>query len=113
MSNSAVFALGAAIPSLPFAAVAVVGLILSLTRRSRFPRGARWATIGFVSLLLQIGVSVVDQYSVAASDGPSEHYVQSLVWMTSLMYVLRLVSLVALVMAVFAERPTEKQITSS
>jgi hypothetical protein len=57
-------------------------------------------------------VSIVDQYSVAASGGPTDH-VQSLVLMTALMYVLRLVSLVALVMAVFAERPTEKQITSS
>lgn len=111
MSNSAIIAMGAAIPSLPFVAVGIVGLIFSLSRRSRFPRGARWATVGFISLLLHVGMSFVNQYSFEVSEGPPEHAVHNLVWMTSLLYLLRLVSLVALTMAVFAERQPAKKIT--
>lgn len=109
MSNSAIVAIGAAIPGLPFVAVAIVGLVLSLLRRSRFPRAARWATIGFASLLLQ---SLVDQYSVAFSafEGPTLNSVHSLVWMTAVMYLLRLVGLIALAMAVFAERAPARKI---
>lgn len=111
MNNSAVVAIGAAIPSLPFVAVAIVGLVLSLVRRSRFPRAARWATVGFASLLLQ---SLVDQYSVAFSafEDPSSNSVHNLVWMTAFMYLLRLLGLIALAMAVFAERAPARQIAS-
>lgn len=110
MSSSAIVTMGAAIPSLPFVVVAIVGLILSFSRRSIFPSGARWAIVGFTSLLLQVGVSLVDQYNVAASEGSPEHYVHTMVWVTSFLYLLRLISLVALAMAIFAERPTAKHI---
>lgn len=109
MSKSEIFAMGAAIPSLPFMAVAIVGLILSISRRSRFPRGARWASVGFTTLLLQVGMSVVAPYSVAASGGSPEHFSHSMAWVTSVIYLLSLVSLVALAMAVFAERPVAKK----
>lgn len=106
MNNAAVVALGAVIPNLPFVAIAIVGLILSRTRRSRFPRGARWATVGFASLLLQAGISVLKEYTVAISipEADPNNYIHGLVWMTSGIYLLHLMSLSALAMAVFAER---------
>lgn len=108
MSNSAIFLMGAAIPNLPFIAVAIAGLILAFSRRSIFPRGARWATVGFASLLLQTGLSLMDQYSAANYESSPENHAHNLVWMTSFMYLLRLVTLAALAIAVFADRPTSK-----
>jgi hypothetical protein len=115
MSNGAAVALGAAIPSLPFIVVAIVGLVLSFSRRPRFPRGARWAIVGFASLLLQFGMSLAKEYSVAVStyEADPENYVHSLVWMTVVMYLLNLISLIALAMAVFAERVPGQQVASS
>lgn len=115
MNNGAAVALGAAIPSLPFIAVAIVGLVLSLSRRARFPRGARWAIVGFASLLLQFGMSLVKEYSVAVStyEADPANYVHSLVWITAVMYLLNLISLIALSMAVFAERVPSRQVASS
>jgi len=115
MSNGAVVALGAAIPSLPFIVVAIVGLVLSISRRSRFPRGARWAIVGFASLLLQFGMSVVKAYSVAVwtYEADPANDMQSLVWMTAAMYLLNLISLIALAMAVFTERAPGQQVASS
>lgn len=115
MSNAAVVALGAAIPTLPFVAVAIVGLALSFSRRPRFPRGARWAIVGFASLLLQLGMSLVKEYSVAVStyEADPTDDVNSLVWMTAVMYLLNLTSLIALAMAVFAERVPSQQVSSS
>jgi len=109
MSDSAIVAIGAAIPGLPFVAVAITGLVLSILRRSRFPRGARWASVGFTCLLLHF---LVDLYSVAFSafEGPPLNSVNSLIWMTALTYVLRLLGLVALAIAVFAERAPARQI---
>lgn len=104
MSNNAIVAIGAAIPSLPFVVVAIIGLAMSMSRWSRFPRVARWATIGFTSLLLQGGLSLVDQYNASASAGSLENEAHNLVWITTAMYLLKLLSLVALTMAVFAER---------
>jgi hypothetical protein len=114
MSNGAAVALGAAIPSWPFITVAIVGLVLSLSRRARFPRAARWAIVGFACLLLQFGMSLVKEYSVAVStyEADPANYVHSLIWMTAVMYLLNLFSLIALAMAVFAERMPSQQITS-
>lgn len=115
MNNGAVVALGAAIPSLPFIVVAIVGLALSLSRRSRFPRGARWAIVGFASLLLQFGMSLVKDYSVAVStyEADPANYVPGLFWMTAVMYLLNLISLIALAMAVFADRMPGQRVASS
>ena len=112
MNDSAIIAMGAAIPNLPFVAVAIVGLVLSISRRSRFPRGAHWATVGFACLLLQVGTSLMEQVSVALSTSaePSAAYLHSLVWMNTAMYLLRLAGLIALAMAVFAERAPAQRI---
>jgi hypothetical protein len=111
MSDDAVVVFGAAIPGLPFVAVGIVGLVLSFSRRSRFPRGARWAIVGFASLHLQFGMSLVKEHGVAVSvhEADPANYIHSLVWMTAVIYVLNLTSLIALAIAVFAERvPGEK-----
>ena len=115
MSNGAAVALGAAIPSLPFLAVAIIGLVLSLSRRPRFPRAAGWAIVGFASLLLQFGMSLVKEYSIAVStyEADPANYVHGLVWMTAVMYFLNLISLIALAMAVFAERMPSQHVASS
>lgn len=115
MSNGFAVALGAAIPGLPFAAVAIVGLVLSLSRRSRFPRGARWAMLGFGSLLLHFGISLLKEYSVAVSvhEADPTNYIHGLVWITTGMYLLNLISLIALAMAVFAERVPGQEAASS
>lgn len=112
MSNGAAVALGAAIPSLPFVAVAIVGLVLSILRRSSFPRGARWGFVGFASLLLHFGMSLVKDFSVTMStyEADPTNYVHGLVWMTAVMYLLNLISLIALAMAVFAERVPGRQV---
>ena len=115
MNNVAATALGVAIPSLPFIAVAIVGLVLSLSRRSRFPRGARWAIVGFASLLLQSGMLMVREYNVAVStyEADPANDLQRLVWMTAVTYLLNLTGLIALAMAVFAERAPGQPVAPS
>jgi hypothetical protein len=43
-------------------------------------------------------------------EGPPSNSVHSLVWMTALMYLLRLLGLIAIAIAVFAERAPAQQI---
>ncbi|MRW89025.1 hypothetical protein GJ699_03415 [Duganella sp. FT80W] len=104
MNSSAPLLLGLAIPNLPFLAVAIAGLVLSFSRRALYPRAARWATVGFACLLLEIVLSVVQQYTFAI-DSNSARDRTDLFWIFSALYVLRLATFITIAVAIFAERP--------
>lgn len=108
MNNSAPLLLGLAIPNLPFLAVAVAGLALSFSRRKQYPRAARWAAVGFACLLLEITLSVVQQYTFAIDSGSAEDRTD-LFWIVSALYILRLATFIAIAVAIFAERPNAQQ----
>ncbi len=108
MNNSAPLLLGLAIPNLPFLAVAVVGLVLSFSRRAQYPRATRWAASGFACLILEIALSLVQQYTSLIGDSPAADRT-NLVWIVSASYILRVATFIAIVVAIFAERPRVQQ----
>jgi hypothetical protein len=108
MNNSAPLLLGLAIPNLPFLVVAVVGLVLSFSRRAQYPRATRWAAAGFACLLLEVALSVVQQYTFAIGDSPAGDR-RDLFWIVSASYILRVATFIAIVVAIFAERPRVQQ----
>ena len=108
MNNSAAFVLGLAIPSLPFLAVSITGLMFSLSRRRLYPRAARWATAGFTCWLLEIGLSVLQQYMFGITDLSATER-EGLFWMFPTMYLLKLSAFVLITVAVFVERQHAQQ----
>jgi hypothetical protein len=107
MDNNAPLLLGFVIPSIPFLAVALVGLAVSLSRKARYPRAARWAITGFVCLLLQVVLSFLQQYMLSTRDGSANAI--GLVWMVPASYFLRFASLVAIAVAIFSDRQNAQQ----
>ena len=99
-------------PPLPFVAISIAGLWLSVSRRKTDLQGAWWATVGFVAALLaslsrlgtafaRIAVGFAYDRGESLIDSPS---VTSFAIFNLSAYLFSLVALVGLLVAVFAGR---------
>ncbi|XLZ71005.1 hypothetical protein ABT364_03305 [Massilia sp. SR12] len=108
MFDDAPLLIGMVLPSLPFLALSIAGLTLSIVRRTRHPRAALCAALGFGCLFLDVTLSLVQQYMYMFASGSATERADHL-WIYTVTYVLRLATFVAIAIAIFVERPNAQQ----
>jgi cytochrome bd-type quinol oxidase subunit 2 len=98
---------GALMPTIPFIIVGIVGVALSVSRRSELAKAARWLRLGSILIILNCIGSVAIQAYAALQDpsaGLPQNYAMTVAAGTSAIYAFNLMGLIFLLSATLSNR---------